>query len=231
MKSLYLLLDLATIFFPLILSFDKKVAYVKQWKFVFLAGLVVGIPFLIWDYYFTKAAVWGFNPEYLIGVYIVNLPIEEVLFFIVVPFSCVFIYACVKAYFAKINFQKFNILFYILIFAYILFIAVFGYYGAYAQYVIGSSLLTLLVIWFLRNQLKFLPISFVISIIPFMLVNGFLTGGFTDAPIVWYDDLERTPFRIFTIPAEDVLYSFTLLGLNVVVFEWVRGKFKEENKL
>ena len=231
MKSLYLLLDLATIFFPLILSFDKKVAYVKQWKFVFLAGLVVGIPFLIWDYYFTKAAVWGFNPDYLTGVYIANLPIEEVLFFVVVPFSCVFIYACAKAYFAKINFRKFNILFYILIFAYILFIAVFGYYGAYAQYVIGSSLLTLLVIWFLRNQLKFLPISFVISIIPFMLVNGFLTGGFTDAPIVWYDDLERTPFRIFTIPVEDVLYSFTLLGLNVAVFELVKAKFKKENEL
>jgi lycopene cyclase domain-containing protein len=231
MKSLYLILDLATVLFPLLLSFDKKVAYVKQWKFVFLAGLVVGIPFLIWDYFFTKAAVWGFNSDYLAGVYIANLPIEEVLFFVVVPFSCVFIYACVKAYFEKINFQKFNLLFYILIFGYIVFIAVFGYYGAYAQYVIGSSLLTLLVIWFLRKQLHFLPIAFMISIIPFMLVNGVLTGGFTDAPIVWYDDLERTPFRIFTIPAEDVLYSFTLLGLNVAVFEWVNHKFKNASEL
>lgn len=223
MKSFYLLLDLATLFFPLVLSFDKKVAYFKQWKFVFFAGLVVGVPFLVWDYFFTKNAVWGFNSDYLTGLYISNLPIEEVLFFAVVPFSCIFIYACGKTYFEKINFQKFNILFYVLIFAYIVFIAVFGSYGTYAQYVIGSSLLTLLVIWLLRKRLFFLPIAFVISIIPFMVVNGILTGGFTDAPIVWYDDLERTPFRIFTIPAEDVLYSFTLLGLNVAVFEWLRG--------
>ncbi|MBK9191921.1 MAG: lycopene cyclase domain-containing protein [Crocinitomicaceae bacterium] len=45
-----------------------------------MAGFIVGIPFLIWDYFFTKAGVWGFNPEYLTEFYIANLPIEEVLF-------------------------------------------------------------------------------------------------------------------------------------------------------
>lgn len=224
MKSLYLLIDLATLFFPLILSFDKKVAYFREWRTVFLAGFIVGIPFLIWDYFFTKAAVWGFNPEYLTGFYFANLPLEEVLFFVVVPFSCVFIYACVKAYFANINFQKLNLVFYISIAGYILFILIFGYQGAYAQYVIGSSLLTLVVLYFLKKHLHFLPVAFLISFIPFMIVNGTLTGGFTDSPIVWYDDLERTPFRIFTIPAEDVLYSFTLIGLNVAVFEWLKNK-------
>jgi lycopene cyclase domain-containing protein len=224
MKSLYMILDFATLFFPLVLSFDKRVAYVREWKFVFLAGLIVGVPFLIWDYFFTKSAFWGFNPDYLTGFYLGNLPIEEVLFFVVVPFSCVFIYACVKAYFAQMNFQKINRIFYVLISAYIVFIAIFGFHGAYAQSVIASSLLTLIVIWKLRTQLYFLPVAFVISIIPFMLVNGVLTGGFTESPIVWYNDLERSPFRIFTIPAEDVLYSFTLIGLNVAVFEWVRSK-------
>ncbi|MBK9191922.1 MAG: hypothetical protein IPM77_10635 [Crocinitomicaceae bacterium] len=51
-----------------------------------------------------------------------------------------------------------------------------------------------------------------------------MTGGFTEAPIVWYDDLERTPFRFFTIPAEDVLYSFMLIGLNVSIYEWLKNK-------
>lgn len=227
MKWLYLILDSATVLFPLILSFDKKVAYVKQWTFVFLAGLIVGVPFLIWDYFFTAAGVWGFNPDYLAGYYLANLPVEEVLFFAVVPFSCVFIYACVKAYFGNIHFRKFNAVFYALISGYIVFIAVSGYSGAYAQYVVCSSLLTLLVIWLWRKHLHFLPMAFTISILPFMLVNGVLTGGFTDAPIVWYDDLERSPFRIFTIPAEDILYSFTLLGLNVALFEGLRQKFRK----
>ncbi|MBK8925059.1 MAG: lycopene cyclase domain-containing protein [Crocinitomicaceae bacterium] len=227
MKALYLWLDLATIFFPLVLSFDKKVAYFRQWKFVFAAGLIVGIPFLVWDYYFTHARVWGFNPNYLTGIYITNLPIEEVLFFVVVPFSCVFIYACVKAYFEKIKFRKLNKIFYVFILSYLFFILIFGYHGAYSQFVIATSLLTLLVIWRLRNQLHFLPISFLISIIPFMLVNSVLTGGLTTEPIVWYDDQERTPFRIFTIPAEDILYSFTLLGLNISIFELTKKIFKK----
>ena len=219
MKWLYLLLDTATIFFPFILSFDKKVAYFKKWKYVFFAGLIVGIPFLVWDYLFTKSGVWGFNPDYLFGIYLANLPLEEVLFFVIVPFSCLFIYACVKVYFAAINFRKINKIFYVLIAGYIGFIAIFGYSGAYSQLVIASSIITLIAIWFLRGRLHFLPVAFLISLIPFLLVNGVLTGGFTAEPIVWYNDLERVPFRIFTIPAEDILYSFTLLGLNVVVFE------------
>lgn len=227
MKALYLWLDIATLFFPLVLSFDKNVAYFRQWKYVFTTGLIVAIPFLIWDYFFTYSGVWGFNSDYLIGYYVTNLPIEEVLFFVVVPFSCVFIYACVKVYFEKINFKNLNKLFYAFIISYILFISIFGYHGAYAKYVIGTSLLTLLVILQFRNRLHFLPVSFLISIIPFMLVNGVLTGGFTDEPIVWYDDQERTPFRIFTIPAEDILYSFTLLGLNIAIYEWLQKIFKK----
>lgn len=226
MKLLYLLLDVATIFFPLILSFDKKVTYFKQWKFVFLAGLIVGIPFLVWDYLFTASGFWGFNPDYLCGFYLLNLPLEEVLFFVVVPFACLFIYVCVKTYFAQINFIKLNVLFYVLLAGYIGFIAAFGYSGAYAQLVVCSSVVTLIFIWVQRKYLHFLPVAFLISLIPFLLVNGILTGAFTAEPTVWYNDLERTPFRIFTIPAEDILYSFTLMGLNVWVYEWVKGSVK-----
>src|SRR6056300_394436 len=103
MKGLYLLLDAITLFFPLVLSFDQKVAFFKTWRALFPAILIIGIPFLIWDVWFTKMGVWGFNPDYLVGLDIVNLPIEEVLFFVVVPYACTFIYACVKAYFPNLK--------------------------------------------------------------------------------------------------------------------------------
>lgn len=222
MKGLYLLLDIGTFFFPFILSFDKKVAYVKQWRSVFFAGLIVAVPFLIWDFSFTQAGVWGFNPDYLCGIYLLNLPIEEVLFFVVVPFSCVFIYACCKAYFHNFQLKKLNVTIYVLLVLYIGFIAFYGYQGAYAQSVIISTPITLGLVWLLRSKLTFLPLAFLIILIPFLAVNGVLTGSFTTEPVVWYNDAERTPFRIFTIPVEDVLYGFTLVGLNVGVFEFLK---------
>ena len=87
-------------FFPLALSFDKKVAFYKKWEAVLVAMILVGIPFLIHDYFFTEHGIWGFEPEYLSGIYIVNLPLEEVLFFLVVPYACVFCHECIKCYFA-----------------------------------------------------------------------------------------------------------------------------------
>jgi len=221
-KYLYLLLDLGTVFFPLLLSFDKKVAFYRSWRYVFVSSLVVGIPFLIWDMLFTKNGVWGFNPDYLTGINIGNLPLEEVLFFLLVPFACLFIYACVSAYCSGMKLQLLNRIVYGMLAVYIVFIAVTGYHGAYSQSVVVSSVVTLLILYFSRRKLPFLPLSFMISLLPFLLVNGVLTGGFTDEPVVWYNAAERTPFRIFTIPAEDVLYSFTLMGLNVWIFEGLK---------
>ena len=43
MKSLYLILDILTILFPLLLSFDKKVAFYKSWKGVFWGFIIVGL--------------------------------------------------------------------------------------------------------------------------------------------------------------------------------------------
>lgn len=224
MKGLYLLLDIATLIFPLALSFDKKVAYVKSWKNVLFASLIVGVPFLVWDILFTQKGIWGFNADYLVDITIYNLPIEEVLFFLVVPFACTFIYECALAYFAKHNFQKLNAIFYGLLTGYVVFIAAFGYHGIYAQSVIVSGLITIFILGKYGKNLNHLPIAFLISLVPFLVVNGVLTGGFTEDPIVWYNDAERTPFRIFTIPVEDILYSFTLIALNIFVFERLKKK-------
>ena len=56
------------------------------------ANILVAIQFLIWDELFTRHGVWGFTNEHLTGISFFNLPIEEILFFIIIPYCCVFTY-------------------------------------------------------------------------------------------------------------------------------------------
>src|SRR5687768_13787782 len=104
---IYLYLNLFTIFFPFVLSFDKRVQFYKNWPFLFPAIIVNALIFIAWDSTFTRIGVWGFNPGYLLGIYLFGLPLEEILFFITVPYACVFIYETLNAYISKDFLQPF----------------------------------------------------------------------------------------------------------------------------
>lgn len=216
---LYLLLDFGVIIFPFLLSFDKKVHYVSQWKYTLGAILAIGIPFLVHDYYFTANGIWGFNTTYLSGPHLFNLPIEEVLFFVVVPFACTFIYACVKAYFPRTRFDRFNQICYLILVLYALVVLMLGWGNWYSTMVALIALPMIVGFWYKHKAYNFLPLSFVLSVIPFFMMNSVLTGFFTPEPIVWYNDEENLGFRWGTIPVEDVLYSFILVAGNIWVFK------------
>lgn len=227
MNALYLLLDGLTIIFPFLLSFDKKVAYYKQWKYIFYGILWVGIPFVIWDMLFTKWEIWGFNADYLTGLHLANLPIEEVLFFVVVPYSCIFIHACLKAYFPQAKLTVFNKVFYVIftLFTFVLLVVGWGNY-----YTTTASLIALLVILFLNKsslKLNYIPIAFLIALVPFFIVNGVLTGTGIENQIVWYDNTENLGIRMLTIPIEDTVYGWTLIAMNIYVVEYFLQKKSE----
>jgi lycopene cyclase domain-containing protein len=90
MRFLYIATDFFAVFLPLVFSFHSKIKFYRYWK-SFIAGLsIVASLFILWDIVFTKWGVWGFNPMYVSGIYFANLPVEEVLFFFCIPFSCLF---------------------------------------------------------------------------------------------------------------------------------------------
>ena len=87
---LYLIIDIATIFVPFFFSFHPRLKFHKKFKAFFPAMVLSGCAYLSWDIYFTVQGIWGFNPDYLMALRIWQLPIEEVLFFVCIPFACVF---------------------------------------------------------------------------------------------------------------------------------------------
>lgn len=223
MTPLYLYLDLLVIAFPFVLSFDKKVAYYKKWKYLFPALFVSGTFFVVWDMAFTHLEVWSFNPTYLLGITLGNLPLEEVLFFVVVPFSCVFVFEVITAYFSKSVLQKAALKINL---AFLIFFIAFGLFFNSKLYTLFQCLL--LVIMLVLQQ-KFIKAdylgrfyaTFFVCLIPFLIMNGYLTA----LPIVVYNDAFNSGIRIGTIPLEDSFYCLLLLLSNITIYEYLKKKY------
>jgi lycopene cyclase domain-containing protein len=216
----YFLILAASLAGPLFLSFDKKVAFYKNWKYLFPAMLFPAIVYIAWDVFFTSKGVWSFNQAYITGINIINLPLEEVLFFLIVPYCCVFIYACIRAYFPALKNKKWADIFLIML---AIALVVSGlvhldkYYTSLTYISTGGFIL---LIYLLRRSFKsFDAASFVVSyavcLIPFLIVNGFLTA----IPVVLYNDAENLGLRIYTIPFEDTFYGMLLVLMNIVIYE------------
>lgn len=229
----YLLILLGSIFGPLLLSFDKKVGFYKKWKYLFPAMLLPALFFLIWDELKTRAGVWSFNQEYITGIKFSTLPLEEVLFFFIVPYCCVFIYECIVCYFPSVKQKRWGRAMLMIMGALFLIAAVFTYGKAYTFYtsLFNALFITMLFVfqkWFKGFNATAFLISYLVVVIPFLVVNGLLTG----IPVVLYNDAENLGIRIFSflpwpmnhIPVEDIFYGMLLILMNVAFFERLRNK-------
>jgi lycopene cyclase domain-containing protein len=210
---------------PLALSFDKKVAFYKHWKYLFRAMILPALFYIVWDSWFTSLGIWSFNPDYITGIKILNLPVEEILFFFVVPYCSLFIYECILCYFPSIkNTTLADTLLKLL--AVILFITgIIFYKQCYTVYTFILFALFVALFYLFRKyfagfKTSYFLISYVVILIPFLLVNGFLTA----IPVVLYNNAENMGIRIYTIPFEDAFYGMLLFLLNVVIYEKLRSK-------
>jgi lycopene cyclase domain-containing protein len=184
---------------------------------------------MVWDIYFTQIGIWGFNPKYLTGIYFFNIPIEEVLFFICIPFACVFTYHCLNLFF-KIHWTvKKETIFIHLVSPILFIVGIYFHSKLYTSYTF-ISLSILLIVFKYFAKIKWLPkliMIYPILLIPFFIVNGMLTGTGLEQPVVWYNNNQNLAIRMLTIPIEDVFYGFELILLNIFLYEHFKNEFSK----
>lgn len=240
-QYLYLAVDLAVLAVPLAFSFDRKVRFVRFWPALFPAIAVMMALFIPWDIAFTEQGIWGFNADYLSGIWIAGIPLEEWLFFICIPYACVFTYESLKHYVPRSGGQSMAMWATVaLALACVVIGATFHdrwYIGRTA--VLTAALAAGLAIgswrwpsvkhWNHRLWFAYVPL-----LVPFIASNGVLTGiRFWAYPpinrdvsairdqIVWYNNDHNLRVRIFSMPMDDLLYGFLMIAMTVVAYELI----------
>lgn len=226
--SLYLAVELCALAIPLAFSFDRKVAYYKMWPFLLPAILLNAIIFIIIDIYFTSTGAWGFNPDYHSGIMFRGLPLEELLFFIIIPYCSMFVHYVFIAYLpdAAIG-KKATVIISSFLMLLLLASTLFWSSRDYTTFYSALTATILLIAWmFNPTLLSRYYITFLIIMIPFLIVNGILTGSFIEGSVFWYDSEAISGIRLITIPIEDALFGFSLILLNLLAAEYFRKIMK-----
>lgn len=223
---LYSIILFCSIIVPLLLSFDKKLQFYKQWKYLLPSILIIASIYITFDIYFTKLDVWGFNPRYHSSIVFFELPLEEWLFFIVIPYASIFLHDSIVLYFRSFQVSnKFAKYFSVSLILISLSLVAFNTEKDYTAYIFSLVILVLIFSFFDKtNVINSFYCTFFIILIPFVIVNAILTGSLIDEPVVWYNNNENLGIRFLTIPIEDFGYAFSIILFNLLL----RNKLKKE---
>ena len=217
MKYLYLWLDIGSFIIPFLFSFHPRLKFYKKWRSLFIGILVMMAVFIPWDIIFTENGYWGFNQDYLTGISFLGLPIEEWLFFICIPYACIFTHYALAELFPSFRASE-KVLNIVVISLITVFIFTLWYYYD-RWYTLINFVYAMLILGVAFNYHKAIlrPFfaTYLVILVPFFIVNGVLTGSGIEDPVVWYNNAENLGIRLSTIPVEDVVYN---LGMLLTVY-------------
>ncbi len=218
MRAEYLLFDLLILAGPLALSLMPRHDFLPRAKSLAFATLAVAVPFIAWDSA-VAGAHWWFDARYTLGVKLFGLPIEEVLFFLAVPYACAFSWETLVGG-AKARVSLTPRVYGLPVLAFAAGIVTLasggpGYTGltlialgtvGVLDHALGTALLRMPRFW-----------AFTV------LVNGFtavFNSYLTWRPVVHYGESHQVGVRIGTIPIEDFGYGLALCTATVILYQW-----------
>lgn len=226
MKYLYLYINIGSIIIPFLFSFHPKLRFYKKWRSLFPAIAIMMVIFIAWDVIFTQQGIWGFNEDYISGIYVFNLPLEEWLFFICIPYACIFTHESLQQIFPNFLFsEKSTNIIYITLLTTLILVLWYVYDRWYTLVNFAYAIILLGIVYNINRKLLqvFIP-TFLIILLPFFIVNGILTGSGLEAPVVWYNNAENLGIRLGTIPIEDAIYAFSMLLTVLALTEYFEKK-------
>ena len=78
---------------PLELVFSARVY--RRWKILIGSLIPIVLIFSLWDIVAISRDHWTYNPKYVTGIHLGDLPLEEIVFFIVIPICALLSYEAV----------------------------------------------------------------------------------------------------------------------------------------
>lgn len=217
MKFLYLLFNLFALLPLGIYMWQRhREFFTRRLIWAVLANAFV---FIIWDIWATAQGHWMFNHRYILGVTVFGLPIEELLFFITVPISCLGVWHIMaraiqnfSAYWAKYLSFSLKIFGFCSI--------AFGFFFASGQYTKVVLCISGAIMYWISvssNIIGKKAYSFWLLTVYclFLVSNWFLTA----IPIVTYGTTHIFGLFVITIPIEDFFFNFAMLHGVLLLYE------------
>lgn len=222
-KLSYILLLLAYLIIPVILSVQKKVRFIFQLRYLLPAAIFSGAIFVMWNMRFIELGIWSFNSDYLTGIEILKIPIEEWLSFLIIPLSSVYIYEWLKVKLE--NFEQPNAF---IVVSLILFAitGMLAYFFRKNMFTFFTFFLTAIYLGYtvFRNRFKIhytkFYLAFAIMLLPFIAVSAVLNA----LPVIVYNANHIIGIGIWGVPVEKLGYLFLMLLINVTIYEYLSAR-------
>ena len=216
MDNVYYVFNALVLVPVLLLSIFTDVQPHRAWRALLTAYLCVSLPFIVWDVWAAAAGHWGFNSRYISGPYIAGIPIEEILFFITVPFAMMYVWGVIQKHVVDTPVPAIvykTILGAVGVASAVLLVTQWG--QGYTRSAAFAALLTVL----------FLATSKLVTTKRFWVFQVALFGLFiacnlilTALPVITYGDSSIIGVRFITIPVEDFFFNFALINLFLLVY-------------
>jgi len=94
--SRYATVLILSVAMPFVLSFWPNLKFYRHIRALFKSIFLIVLIFGSWDILAAYRGHWHFNPEGVWSFRFFNLPLEEILFFVVIPFCCIFTWEALK---------------------------------------------------------------------------------------------------------------------------------------